>query len=176
MEIIVGGDHNGFFLKRDILKYIKNRKIRALDIGPYEFDKNDDYPVFAQKVAGEVAKNPDEKRGILICGSGTGVAIAANKVKGIRSAEVNTEDSVYLARSHNDINVLCLNGLEYKGFYKKLRKKGGNTLLMDLKPKKVSLAKTKKLINIFLETKFEGGRHQRRLEMIKEIEDNQKIL
>jgi len=171
MKVIIGADHNGFFLKKNIIKYLKSKKIQVSDTGPYEFDKDDDYPVYVKKVAEEVTKNPKDNRGIIVCGSGTGVAIAANKVQGIRAAEVNTEDSVYLARSHNNINVLCLNGLDFKGFYKKLRKKSSNTLLMDLKPKKVSLAKVKKLIDIFLKTKFDGGRHLRRMEMIREMEE-----
>jgi len=170
MKVFVGGDHNGFLLKKDVIRYLKSKRIRAVDKGPYEFDKNDDYPVFAKKVADEVAKNQNKDTGILVCGSGTGVAIVANKFKGIRAAEANDEDSVYLARSHNNINVLCLNGLEYKGFYKKLSKRKDKGLLLDLKPKKVKIAKVKKLIDIFLKTPFEGGRHKRRLDMIGEME------
>ncbi|MBI2546376.1 RpiB/LacA/LacB family sugar-phosphate isomerase [Candidatus Woesearchaeota archaeon] len=169
MKVIVGADHNGFFLKNDIVKYLKGRKVPAVDAGPAAFDKDDDYPVYARKVAEAVAKDP-ESRGIIVCGSGTGVAIAANKVKGIRAAELTTEDAVYLGRSHNNINVLCLNGLDFTGFYKKLSKMKGEKVLMDLKPKKISLIKVKKLIDIFLTTKFEGGRHQRRLDMISDME------
>ena len=165
MKVIVGADHNGFFLKNDIVKYLKGRNVQVVDAGPAVFDKDDDYPVYARKVAEAVAKDP-ESRGIIVCGSGTGVAIAANKVEGIRAAELMSEDAVYLGRSHNNVNVLCLNGLDFTGFYKKLSKGKGNALLMDLKPKKIGLAKVSKLIDIFLSAKFEGGRHRRRLDMI----------
>ncbi len=171
MKVYVGADHNGFFLKNDVIKYLKSKRIPVEDVGAFRFDKDDDYPVFAKKVAEQVTQDPEHMKGIIVCASGTGIAIAANKVKGIRAAEVNTEDSVYLARSHNNINVLALNGLEYKGFYKKLsrkkKNKGSPVLLLDLKPKKVPLSKIKKLIDIFLKTEFEGGRHKRRLDMIE---------
>ena len=102
-----------------------------------------------------------------MCGSGTGMAVAANKFRGIRAVVGVNEDEVYLARKHNDVNVLCLNGVDYTGIREKLR---GNKRLNDLNLKHTSFKKTAKMINIFLTTRFEGGRHKRRLKKIAKIE------
>ena len=164
-KVVIGADHAGLFLKEKVKQYLKKKKINFEDVGAYSLDKNDDYPDFASKVAKKVRQT--DGRGLLLCGSGTGMAIAANKINGIRAAVGVNEDEVYLARKHNDVNVLCLNGVNYTGIRKKLK---GNKRLNDLNLKHTSLKKTTEMINIFLNTGFEGGRHKRRLRKIADME------
>lgn len=162
---MIGADHAGLFLKEKVKQYLKRKKINFEDIGAYSLDKNDDYPDFALKVAKKVRQS--NGRGLLLCGSGTGMAIAANKINGIRAVVGSNGDEVFLARKHNDVNILCLNGVNYKGIRKKLK---GNKRLSDLNLKHTSLKKTIEMIDIFLSTGFEGGRHKRRLKKIYKIE------
>ncbi len=137
MKVYIGSDHAGFKLKQAVKKFLK-----CIDLGALKYDKNDNYPVFALKVARKVAKT--NSKGILICGSGHGVCMAANKVKGIRAAAVNNAFDAKLVRQHNDANVLCLSGW------------------------KTSPSKAKKIIKVFLNTKFSNkARHKRRIKMIK---------
>ncbi len=164
-KVVIGADHAGLFLKEKVKQYLRKKKINFEDVGAYSLDKNDDYPDFALRVAKRVRQN--NSRGILFCGSGTGMAIAANKINGIRAAVGVNEDEVFLARKHNDVNVLCLNGVDYAGIRKKLKR---NKRLGDLKLKHASFKKTTEMINIFLDTGFEGGRHKRRLKKIAKIE------
>ncbi len=164
-KVVIGADHAGLFLKEKVKQYLKKKKIDFEDVGAYSLDKNDDYPDFALKVAKKVKQTGG--RGLLLCGSGTGMAVAANKFRGIRAVVGVNEDEVYLARKHNDVNVLCLNGVDYTGIREKLR---GNKRLNDLNLKHTSFKKTAKMINIFLTTRFEGGRHKRRLKKIAKIE------
>lgn len=140
MKVYIGSDHAGFRLKQAVKKWLKSYE----DLGAFEYNKNDDYPVFAAKVGKKVAET--NSRGILICGSGHGVCIAANKVKGIRAAAVNNTFDAKITRQHNDANVLCLSGW------------------------KMSNAKARNIINVFLKTKFtNAARHKRRINLINKI-------
>jgi len=143
MRIAIGCDHRGLELKQFIIKLITEAKHSYEDFGGYTTDPVD-YPDIARKVAEAVAKG-DFERGILICDTGIGMSIAANKVKGIRAALCRDVFSARRARQHNDANVLCLAGEEKQ----------------DTVPE---------IVDAFLTTKFEGGRHERRLNKIKAME------
>ena len=144
MRIAIGGDHRGLALKQSIIKLIAEAGHSYEDFGSYTADSVD-YPDIAKKVAEAVAKGSFE-RGILICDTGIGMCIAANKVKGIRAALCHDAFSARRARQHNDANVLCL-GVE-----------GGQDAVREI-------------LEVFLITDFEGGRHQRRVDKIKAMED-----
>ena len=106
MKVAIGNDHAGVELKNYLIDYLKKKNIEVVNVGTDTTDSCD-YPVFAKKVAGEVIdKNVDF--GILICGTGIGISIAANKVKGIRAAKVNNTTEAKLAREHNHANIICL--------------------------------------------------------------------
>ena len=139
-KISISSDHAGFKLKEEIKKNLKKKKINVIDLGP-KTDRSVDYPDFAKKVARYVASNKS-KIGILVCGSGTGMAMSANKIKKIRAAVCYNKASTSLSRKHNNANILALGS--------RLTKK--STAL--------------KLVNIFLSTKFEGGRHLRRVKKV----------
>lgn len=146
-QIYIGADHVGFQLKEKIKKYLDKSKINYEDLGGYG-EKDDDYPDFAFKVAKSVAKNKNS-RGILICGTGTGMVIAANKIKGIRAAVAYDSYSAKMAKSHNNANVLCLRGRNFPD------------------------NKNLKLVKIWLKEKFdEKARHKRRLRKISSFEKN----
>ena len=139
-KICIASDHGGFILKEAIKDYLINRNISIIDLGPLE-NKTVDYPDYAKKVANRIkAKKSDV--GILVCGSGTGMAISANKTKTIRAAVCYNVNSTRLSREHNNANIISLGAR--------------------LTSKKLSL----KLVNIFLKTKFEGGRHLKRVNKI----------
>lgn len=144
--IALGCDHGGINLKTAIIKYLDENNIEYKDFGCYTAESVD-YPVYAKLVADSIVSGESE-RGILCCGTGIGISIAANKVKGIRAAVCTNEFMAEMTRRHNDANIMCL---------------GGRVIEED---KAVELAK------IFLNTDFEGGRHQNRLDLIKEIENN----
>ena len=151
-KIYLGADHAGFHLKEKIKLWLVRNKIAYEDLGNHKFDKNDDYPDYAVKVAKRVVK--EKTQGILLCGSAEGVCIAANKVKGVRA--VNPYDAIKtkFARKHEDANILCVAG-------------GGTKVPQP----GTSLIKSAKLIKIFLNTPFSGAkRHQRRLNKIKKLE------
>ncbi len=139
-KISISSDHAGFKLKETIKKSLAKNKIFVIDLGP-KTDSSVDYPDFAKKVARNVASKKS-KIGILICGSGTGMAMSANKIKKIRAAVCYNKASTSLSRKHNNANILALGS--------RLTKK--STAL--------------KLVNIFLSTKFEGGRHLRRVKKV----------
>ncbi len=136
----MGSDHAGFGLKEQIKKYLMDKGHTVRDTGPYTEDRCD-YPVYAKKVATLVAKDKASK-GILVCGSGIGMSMAANKVKGIRAAVCESLYTAEMSRMHNDSNVLCL----------------GARILS----KKKALA----IVDKWLHTKFEGGRHLKRVRLI----------
>ena len=139
MKITIGCDHAGVEYKLKIINFLEKNKHQVLDVGT--FDKESvDYPDYAHLVAEEVVSGADF--GILICGSGNGVSMAANKHKGIRAALCWSEEITKLARHHNDANIISIPA------------------------RFISLEKTKQLINIFLKETFEGGRHQRRVNKI----------
>lgn len=109
MKIYLGADHNGFYLRNTLLKYLKKAGYDVVDEGDKELDPADDYPIFAQKTVRDILTSDDpEARGILICGSGQGVCIAANRFKGIRAALGYDRESVRAARNDDDVNILCL--------------------------------------------------------------------
>ncbi len=139
-KICISSDHAGFALKEHIKELLINSKISITDLGPF-FDKSVDYPDYAKKVSLRVSKRKSEI-GILVCGSGTGMAISANKTRGIRAAVGYNLKSTQLSRQHNNANILCLGS--------RLTKK------KDIK----------KIVSIFLKTKFDGGRHKRRVKKI----------
>ena len=139
-KIFISSDHAGFNLKELIKKYLNKKKIYFQDLGPND-DKSVDYPDYAHKVAKKVKSNKNNI-GILVCGSGTGMNIAANKHKNIRAAQCFSLKSTKLSRLHNDANIITL----------------GSRLIA----KKNAL----KFVSVFLNTKFDGGRHLRRVKKI----------
>ncbi len=143
MRIAIGCDHRGLELKQFIIKLITEAKHNYEDFGSYT-TKPADYPDIAKMVAEAVARE-DFERGLLICNTGIGMSIAANKVKGIRAALCHDAFSARRARQHNDANILCLAG-----------EKEQDTV--------------REIVKAFLSTKFEGGRHQHRLDKIKTME------
>ncbi len=139
-KICISSDHAGYEIKEFIKEMLIKSKISITDLGPF-FNKSVDYPDYAKKVSNRISKRKSDI-GILVCGSGTGMAISANKTKGIRAAVGYNIKSTQLSRQHNNANVLCLGS--------RLTKKKN----------------IKKIIKIFLNTKFEGGRHKRRVKKI----------
>ena len=139
-KICISSDHAGFEIKEFIKELLINSKISIIDLGPFR-KKSVDYPDYAKKVSNRISKRKSEI-GILVCGSGTGMAISANKTKGIRAAVGYNIKSTQLSRQHNNANILCLGS--------RLTKK----------------KEIKKIVSIFLKTKFDGGRHKRRIKKI----------
>ena len=139
-KICIASDHAGYDLKETIKNHLVNKYISIFDLGP-RVKKSVDYPDFAKKLANRVKLNKSDI-GILVCGSGTGMAISANKIKGIRAAVCYNPKSTRLSRQHNNANIIALGAR--------------------LTKKSLSL----KLVEIFLKTKFEGGRHIRRIKKI----------
>jgi ribose 5-phosphate isomerase B len=110
MKVYVTSDHGGFELKHKLLESLSDQGFEVEDIGPFELDPNDDYPVFAHALASKVAEIPEETRGIIVCRSATGVSIAANRHVGVRAAIAWNETVAKHSREHNDSNILCLSG------------------------------------------------------------------
>ena len=144
MKIIIGSDHGGLLLKDKISQYLKDKGYDIDDVGTYSA-MSCDYPVIAKELTTKVLENPDNL-GILVCGTGIGMSIYANKVKGIRAAHCTDTYSARLTRQHNNSNVLCL-GERITGF----------GLGLDI-------------VDEWLNATFEGGRHQRRIDMINELD------
>jgi glycine hydroxymethyltransferase len=140
-KIAIGADHGGFDLKESIKLYLQKQGHIVSDFGAYSKDSTD-YPLYAQTVAQSVAQHQHD-RGILVCTSGVGMSIVANKVPGIRAALVSDEETAALARQHNDANVLCLGS------------------------RRVTAESARKIVETFLNTPFEGGRYERRLHKIE---------
>lgn len=145
MKIAVASDHRGHHLKEKVISLLKAKGHEIVDDGP-STDESVDYPDFAALVASKVSDGTVD-RGILICGTGLGMAIAANKFPRVRAAACVDEVTAELSRRHNDLNVLCLSG--------------------DL----LSSRSTERLVEIWMDTEFEGGRHQRRLDKILDLEN-----
>jgi len=112
----IASDHKGFEVKKNLIDKMRYKGVHLVDLGPFEFIPTDDYPLFAFELAEEVAKDVVLNKGILICSTGSGMVIAANKVKGIRAVEVGNIEEAVLARQHNDANVLVLSllALDYE--------------------------------------------------------------
>ena len=139
-KICIASDHAGFDLKEAIKDHLINKHVSIFDLGPFE-NKSVDYPDYAKKLAKRI-KTKKSEIGILVCGSGTGMAISANKIKDIRAAVCYNSKSTRLSRQHNNANIIALGS--------RLTKRG------------LSL----KLVKLFLKTKFEGGRHLKRIKKI----------
>jgi ribose 5-phosphate isomerase B len=148
MVIYIGADHNGFNLKESLKDFIRSKGYEVADLGAASYDETDDYPKFAAAVAKQVSLNPGSSRGILICKSGVGVDIVANKFRRVRSALGAAPDQVFDARHDDDVNVLSL----ASGF------------LTD--------ADAQKIVELFIETPFaHEERFVRRIDEISAIED-----
>lgn len=145
MRVIIGSDHGGFQLKEAMIDVLKEMEIPFEDVG-CDCQDSVDYPDYAQPVARRVADGEFE-RGILICGTGLGMSMAANKVKGIRCAVVSDEFSAQMSREHNNANVLALG------------------------ERVVGPGLAEKILRTWLTTEFAGGRHQRRVDKIGTLED-----
>ena len=139
-KICIASDHAGYVLKEKIKDYLIKKSISITDIGPFSMISVD-YPDYAKKVAKRLILKKSEA-GILVCGSGTGMSITANKFKGIRAAQCYSKLSTILSRQHNNSNIICLGSrmLKYQDAFK--------------------------YVTYFLNTKFEGGRHQKRINKI----------
>ena len=139
-KVCIASDHAGYKLKENIKDFLISKNVSVIDLGPKNVNSVD-YPDYAKKVSGRIKVNKSDI-GILVCGSGTGMAICANKTIGIRAAVCYNIKSTRLSRLHNNANIISLGSR--------------------LTKKKVAL----KLVSIFLNTKFEGGRHMRRVRKI----------
>lgn len=144
MKVAVGSDHGGLDLKETVISVLKELQLDVTDVGTH--DRNScDYPDFAQKVAEGVSAGSFDK-GVLICGTGIGMSMAANKVHGVRAALCNEIYSAQMARAHNDANILCLGA------------------------RVVGSGVATEIVKAFFTTEHEGGRHARRIEKIRLLE------
>ena len=143
--LVIGSDHGGLELKEAVKAALTSRGINVDDYGTDNGDSVD-YPDFAEKVAGAISRG-DAAQGILVCGTGIGMSIAANKFPGVRAALATDEFMAQMAKEHNNANILVL---------------GGRVLQVDL---------ALKMVNVWLDTAYEGGRHQLRLDKIAKVED-----
>ena len=143
--ITIGSDHGGYSLKQEVMKHLTARGIEFKDYGTYTTDSCD-YPVYGEAVAKAVVSGEADK-GILICGTGIGISISANKVKGIRAALCGDCFSAEFTRRHNDANILAMG------------------------ERVVGPGLACKIVDTFLDTEFEGGRHARRVAMLQDIEN-----
>jgi ribose 5-phosphate isomerase B len=142
--IIIGADHAGFRLKEALKPHLMRLGLAVTDVGTQSADPVD-YPLFGAEAAARVSSG-EFARGILICGSGIGIAVVANKFPNVRAAVCPDEETARLGRRHNDINVLCLAG------------------------RMTDPERAEKIVDVWLGTAFEGGRHLRRIERIRDIE------
>jgi ribose 5-phosphate isomerase B len=148
MKIAIGSDHAGFELKQKIAARLKQQGHDVTDEGTRD-NSSVDYPDYARKVAHDVADGRSEY-GVLVCGSGIGMAIAANKVPGIRSASIHRAEEAQISREHNNLNVLAIGA------------------------RAVAEEEAYRIVDTFLKTAFAGGRHQQRVEKIAQIEQDEK--
>ena len=143
--LVIASDHGGFALKQELMEHLRTRGVEFEDIGTYT-GESCDYPVYAEQAARGVAEGKYEK-GILICGTGIGMSLAANKIRGIRCAVLSDCFSAEMCRAHNDANMIALGG----------RVIGGEL--------------AKRMVDLFLDTPFMGGRHARRVDLIRALEE-----
>ena len=143
MRVALGADHRGFALKEELKRWLAARGHEVIDLGPASADRVD-YPDYAFKVADAVVRHQAD-RGVLICSTGIGMSIAANKVRGVRAALADSVRLARLSREHNDANVLCL-GADF-----------------------VSAAEARRIVGVWLRTEFAGGRHERRVRKLGRI-------
>jgi ribose 5-phosphate isomerase B len=147
MKIAIGNDHVAVAMKRHIVKYLEEQGHEPVNFGTDSTERCD-YPVYGKKVADAVASGACE-RGILICGTGIGISLAANKVKGIRAAVCSEAYSARLTRQHNDANIIAFGA------------------------RVVGEATAEMIVDEFINTEYEGGRHQQRIDMITAIEQGE---
>lgn len=148
MKIYLGSDHQGFALKEALESWLLKNNYDVEDVGDRILDPQDDYPQFAQKAALKVAGDSDTSRAILVCGGGQGMAMAANRYKGIRASVIWDEHEAKMTRLDNDSNVLCLPARVLDG----------------------DMNNVYNIVTTFLETKFTGAaRHQRRINELDEV-------
>lgn len=146
MTIFMGADHRGFELKNKLMEYLQEKNIRVEDMGAYEYDGLDDNPDYAQKVAKSVLQHPDEFLGIVICGSGVGVAISANRFKGIYCGLGFDIEQIKSAKAHDHLNVLALAS------------------------DNIDFEKAKEVVDAFIETPLNNGeKYLRRLKKIDSV-------
>ena len=147
MKVYVGSDHNGFFLKNALINYLQRAGYDLVDVGDQKLDPQDDFPVFAEQVVRAMLQSDDpEPRGILVCGSGQGMCMAANRFKGIRAALGYDRESIRAARTDDDANVVCLPAVH-------LKKDEANVL-----------------VETFLNTPFDNApRYRRRISQLDEL-------
>lgn len=143
MKIAVASDHGGYLLKETVKKNLEDRGVEVLDLGTHS-EESVDYPVYG-RLCGETVANGEADLGVVCCGTGIGISIAANKVKGIRCGLCTSVEMAHLTKQHNNANILAL---------------GGRTTAPEL-----ALA----IVDEWLDTEFEGGRHQRRVDMLNEM-------
>lgn len=143
MRIALGSDHAGFQLKESLKRYLDSKNLKYTDFGVFSMDPAD-YPEYAYKVSMAIIQD-NYDRGILICGTGVGMCMTANKFKGIRAGLASDINTAQLSRLHNDANILCLGGGELKE------------------------SKAMDIVDVWLNTSFEGGRHQRRVDLINKL-------
>ncbi len=145
-KLFLGSDHAGYKLKEEIKTFLDKKKIPYEDLGTNSPQKCD-YPLYAKKVANKVIKDKTKKsKGILICGTGTGMCMAANKIKGVRAANIYDSYTAQMSRKHNNANIACL------------------------RARKFSPAKTLKLIQLWLKTPFsQKSRHKKRIKMLNQL-------
>lgn len=151
-KIYLGGDHAGFALRGRLATHLRDRGYEVADVGAFTLDPEDDYPDFAAAVGRGVRDDADKgaaSLGVLVCGSGAGVCIAANKFRGVRAAAATSRETAHLARSHNDANVMCVGAR--------------------LAPEPEVIA----IVDAWLDATFEGGRHARRVDKISAIEEQE---
>lgn len=145
MKIAIGSDHGGLRLKREVIKHLEKKGIEVKDYGTYT-EESCDYPDYA-KAVGEAVVAKEQDLGILICGTGIGISIAANKIPGIRAALCGDTFSAHATREHNNANILAMG-----------ERVIGTGLALDI-------------VDAFIGTNFEGGRHENRVNKITEIEN-----
>ncbi len=143
--VYIACDHAALHMKNDIIGYLNDKEYNVEDLGPYT-PGSVDYPEYAEKVARAVVEDKDSL-GILICGTGIGMSIAANKVKGIRAAACSEVFSAVMTRKHNNANILCMGA------------------------RVIGIETAKMMVDGFLEAEYEGDRHQRRVDMILDLEE-----
>ncbi len=150
--LIIGSDHTGIELKKSIVEYLKSKNIELIDVTNFECQDNDDYPDIAGIIANKVLEDKDNL-GIAICGTGIGISISCNKVNGIRAALCTDDYMSEMSRKHNNANILCLGArLECSKDFNNIEN----------------------IVNKFLNTSFEGGRHENRIKKINGLENNSK--
>lgn len=147
MKIAIGNDHVGYTLKAAVLEVLKQRNIEVIDVGSYN-DEKTDYPIYGEKVANLVA-NHEVDLGIIMCGTGVGISISANKVNGIRAVVCSEPYTAKLSRMHNNSNILAM---------------GSRVIGTEM---------AKMIVDEWLDATYEGGRHDKRIALIKAIEEKQ---